>query len=130
MKSQEKNRNISGAILREKFFLKQLALFIPLIFFLLCSVENGYAQSIPGTGTSAGICGNCNPTGWSDADPNLDGTPDISNRTQAGGTGTLVYDWNGNVTAGGDLLNAAPGSYTLTVTDDFGCQVNMDEPSQ
>ncbi|MFD2567367.1 LamG-like jellyroll fold domain-containing protein, partial [Pseudotenacibaculum haliotis] len=46
------------------------------------------AQSIPGTGTSAGICGNCNPTGWSDADPALDGTPDISNRNQAGGEGT------------------------------------------
>ncbi|WP_347174420.1 T9SS type A sorting domain-containing protein [Polaribacter uvawellassae] len=44
------------------------------------------AQSIPGTGTSANICGDCNPIGWSDADPNLDGTPDISNRNQAGGS--------------------------------------------
>lgn len=45
----------------------------------------------------------------------------ITGLSATGGTGTLVYDWNGTVTAGGDLLNAAPGSYTLTVTDDYGC---------
>ena len=49
--------------------------------------KSSYAQSIPGTGTSAGICGNCNPVGWQDADPILDGTPDISDRNQAGGNG-------------------------------------------
>ena len=85
MKSQEKNLKRYGLTLREKLTFKHLIFSIPFVFFLLLSVENSYAQSIPGTGTSAGICGNCNPTGWADADPLLDGTPDISNRNIAGG---------------------------------------------
>ena len=64
-------------------------LFLLLFSFILFSSQNTNAQSIPGTGTSAGICGNCTPTGWGDADPNIDGTPDISNRNQVGGLGTI-----------------------------------------
>ena len=72
------------------FKLKPTHLFFSLILiFFLFNVENSQAQSIPGTGTSAGICGNCNPTGWNDADPNTDGTPDISNRNITGGDGTI-----------------------------------------
>jgi hypothetical protein len=85
MKSQKHNRIFGGTIQHEKVKFKQLFFFTICIFSLLFSVESSYAQSIPGTGTSAGICGNCNPTGWQDADPALDGTPDISNRNQAGG---------------------------------------------
>lgn len=50
---------------------------------------------------------------------NVDGS--IVGITASGGTGTLVYDWNGNGTIGADTLNLAAGSYTLTVTDDNGC---------
>ena len=89
MKSQEKNHKKSGAILHETLRFKSLLFFVPFVFFFLFSVENTYAQSIPGTGTSAAICGNCNPVGWQDADPNTDGTPDISDRNQAGGGTTL-----------------------------------------
>ncbi len=70
----------------QRIFLKR-CFFI--IFFICLTNQFVSAQSIPGTGTSAGICGNCNPTGWADADPNQDGTPDIANRTQAGGLGTI-----------------------------------------
>jgi hypothetical protein len=97
MKSQEKRVTLNGATLRENSLCKSFVFFIPLIFLLLFSVEETYAQSIPGTGTSAGICGNCNPTGWADADPALDGTPDISNRNQAGGEG--FYGANATWTA-------------------------------
>lgn len=48
-------------------------------------------------------------------------TGSITGLSASGGTGTLVLDWNGTVTAGADLLNASPGSYTLTVTDENGC---------
>ncbi|MEZ4936873.1 MAG: gliding motility-associated C-terminal domain-containing protein [Crocinitomicaceae bacterium] len=48
----------------------------------------------------------------------------ITGLSATGGSGVLVYDWNGTVTAGTDLLNASPGSYTLTVTDDNGCTAN------
>ena len=84
-------------ITRSSFSRKSMALqqnkigFIILFFlcFALFPSQQVIAQSIPGTGTSAGICGNCNPTGWADADPLIDGTPDISNRNQAGGDGTI-----------------------------------------
>ncbi|MFD2568420.1 hypothetical protein, partial [Pseudotenacibaculum haliotis] len=97
MKSQEKKLKRNGAILAEFFSTKQLFFLIPFVFFLFFSIESVQAQSIPGTGTSAGICGNCNPTGWADADPNLDGTPDISDRNQAGGEG--FYGANATWTA-------------------------------
>jgi hypothetical protein len=68
---------------------------VGILFLFLCLTlffnQQTWAQSIPGTGTSAGICGNCNPTGWADADPALDGTPDISNRNQAGGNPTAGF---------------------------------------
>lgn len=53
---------------------------------------------------------------------NIDGS--ITGITASGGTGTLVYDWNGNGTIGADTLNLAAGSYTLTVMDDNGCTVS------
>lgn len=40
----------------------------------------------------------------------------------SGGSGTLTFDWNGTVTTDEDLLNASGGNYTLTVTDENGCQ--------
>ncbi|WP_299669015.1 T9SS type A sorting domain-containing protein [uncultured Polaribacter sp.] len=63
---------------------------IVIVLLLLISTNHTFSQTIPGTGTSSSICGNCNPTNWDDADPLVDGTPDISNRNQAGanfGTG-------------------------------------------
>ncbi|MBL4605721.1 MAG: hypothetical protein JKY02_08720, partial [Flavobacteriaceae bacterium] len=81
-----------------KFMFNKLgSVFLIFLFATLFSIQQTAAQSIPGTGTSAAICGNCNPTGWADADPNLDGTPDISNRNQAGGEG--FYGANATWTA-------------------------------
>ncbi|MFY0629682.1 MAG: T9SS type A sorting domain-containing protein [Flavobacteriaceae bacterium] len=85
MKVKEKKHKKSGWIPLNPLKIKQVSLPFLFLFFLLLFVENTQAQSIPGTGSSAGICGNCNPTGWADADPLLDGTPDISNRNIAGG---------------------------------------------
>jgi gliding motility-associated-like protein len=48
-------------------------------------------------------------------------TGSITGLTASGGAGTLVFDWNGTASASEDLLNASPNSYTLTVTDDYGC---------
>jgi hypothetical protein len=104
---------------------QNLKLFI-LIFLLFAgvSIQQLWAQSIPGTGTSAGICGNCNPTGWSDADPALDGTPDISNRNQAGGEGTI---------GAGDTWTAAPlplpptGDVRWITLRDVGTQGSIEE---
>lgn len=59
---------------------------VAFICFLTTSHESwSQTPSIPGTGTSADICGTCAPTGWDD----IGGTPDISNRTNAGGGATL-----------------------------------------
>ena len=102
MKSQKNNRKNGGAIPHEKEKFKQLIFLTIFIFSLIFSVKISYAQSIPGTGTSASICGNCNPIGWQDADPNLDGTPDISNRTQAGG-GTFAGGGASWINAGGTV---------------------------
>jgi gliding motility-associated-like protein len=41
--------------------------------------------------------------------------------TASGGTGTLTYSWsNGENTA--QIQNLAPGNYTITVSDDLGCE--------
>lgn len=45
----------------------------------------------------------------------------ITGLTASVGVAPLEYTWNGVVTADGDLINAAVGNYTLTVTDDNGC---------
>ena len=50
---------------------------------------------------------------------NADGS--IAGIAASGGTGTLVYDWNGTTTANANLNNVAANNYTLTVTDDNGC---------
>jgi len=55
------------------------------LFFIFLSFQFLNAQTIPGTGTSAAICGTCTPVDWD----NTGGTPDISNRTNAGGGNTL-----------------------------------------
>ena len=38
-----------------------------------------------------------------------------------GGTAPYVYEWNGTITPTVNLTNAAPGTYSLTVTDNNGC---------
>lgn len=45
----------------------------------------------------------------------------ISGISVTGGTPTYSYQWNGSSSIGTDILNAAAGSYTLTVTDAQGC---------
>jgi gliding motility-associated-like protein len=45
----------------------------------------------------------------------------ISGISVSGGTPTYSYQWNGSSSIGTDILNAAAGSYTLTVTDAQGC---------
>lgn len=45
----------------------------------------------------------------------------INGITVSGGTGTLVYDWNGNFSASPDINNVPAGNYTLTVTDANNC---------
>jgi len=69
-----------------KFRVKSLVLFLlPIVFMFLSLVANAQTPTIPGTGTSADVCGTCAPTGWS----NTGGTPDISNQNIAGGGATL-----------------------------------------
>ena len=97
IKQTKKNSFRVHLLLTKKIWILSIA-------FILFSLQNTQAQSIPGTGTSAGICGNCNPVGWSDADPNLDGTPDISNRNQAGGFSATT---GGTIGAGAEWVNAA-----------------------
>jgi gliding motility-associated-like protein len=46
----------------------------------------------------------------------------ITGLTASGGFGNLIFDWNGIVTPDEDLTNVQGGSYTLTVTDENGCQ--------
>ena len=50
---------------------------------------------------------------------NVDGN--ITGITASGGTGALVYDWNGATTANANLNNVAANNYILTVTDANGC---------
>ncbi len=47
----------------------------------------------------------------------------ITGLTPSGGTAPLNFSWNGVSSVGTDLNNASAGSYTLTVTDANGCQV-------
>ncbi|WP_299667709.1 LamG-like jellyroll fold domain-containing protein [uncultured Polaribacter sp.] len=55
-----------------------------LLFFITFS-HISFSQTIAGTGSAINICGNCTPSGWTDTG----GTPDISNRTNAGGQGSV-----------------------------------------
>jgi hypothetical protein len=55
------------------------------LFFLIFNSQNTFSQTISSSGSSATTCGDCTPTGWLDNG----GTPDISNRTNAGGQGSL-----------------------------------------
>ncbi len=69
-----------------KFRVKSFVLFLlPIVFMFFSLVTNAQTPTIPGTGTSADVCGTCAPTGWS----NTGGTPDISNQNIAGGGATL-----------------------------------------
>ena len=93
-------------------------------FLLMMNHQEILAQSIPGTGTSAAICGNCNPTGWADANPLEDGTPDISDRNNAGGEGTI---------GAGDSWTSAPlplpptGDVRWITLRDVGTQGSVEE---
>ncbi len=112
--------------IRSKTSIRQNLKIFTLMFLLFVGVSSQqiWAQSIPGTGTSADICGNCTPTGWGDADPMLDGTPDISNRNQAGGEGTI---------GAGDTWTAAPlplpptGDVRWITLRDVGTQGSIEE---
>jgi gliding motility-associated-like protein len=46
----------------------------------------------------------------------------ITGLSASGGFGVLSFDWNGVASASEDLVNAVGGAYTLTVTDENGCQ--------
>jgi hypothetical protein len=103
---------------------KSVGILLLLLSFFLVSNQEIWAQSIPGTGTSASICGNCNPTGWQDADPLLDGTPDISNRTQAGGNGTA----GANATWAASPLPLPPtGDVRWITLRDVGSSTSIEE---
>lgn len=58
---------------------KSIIIIFLLGFFL--GLNTLQAQTIPGTNGAPGICGNCVPPGWVKSA----GTPDISNKTMAGG---------------------------------------------
>lgn len=45
----------------------------------------------------------------------------VSGVTVSGGTIPYIYSWNGNTTLSPDTANLSAGSYTLVVTDAFGC---------
>ena len=45
--------------------------------------------------------------------------------TGAGGTGALTYAWTPNVSASASATNIAAGSYTVTATDQNGCQATV-----
>ncbi|WP_417872004.1 T9SS type A sorting domain-containing protein [Winogradskyella sp.] len=92
-----------------------LTVFLPLIIFFFNIEIN--TQSIPGTGTSSSTCGDCNPIGWQDADVNLDGTPDISNRTEAGGQGASGW---GATWAAGTLPSPDTGDIRWITLRDVG----------
>lgn len=69
-----------------KFSAKTLTPVLFPIMLLFFSLQlNAQTPTIPGTGSSADVCGTCAPTGWS----NTGGTPDISNQNIAGGGNTL-----------------------------------------
>lgn len=63
------------------------------------------------SGTAAITNENCNTGGA------------ITGLAVTGGGTPYQFDWSGTVTTTADLTGAAAGSYTLTVTDDNGCQV-------
>ncbi|WP_439129438.1 hypothetical protein, partial [Polaribacter sp.] len=70
-------------------FKKEQLKLIAFIYLLLLFVSTEtFSQTIAGTGTAASTCGNCTPTGWVDSG----GTPDISNRFNAGGQGSAGGD--------------------------------------
>ena len=49
-----------------------------------------------------------------------DGTLDV---TATGGTGTLVYQWDGGLPAGAAQTNVCAGTYNVTITDDNLCNI-------
>src|SRR5690554_4180157 len=49
----------------------------------------------------------------------------ITGITATGGFGNLTYEWNGNVSPSEDLTGATGGSYTLTVSDEVGCNASV-----
>lgn len=66
----------------------------------------GFSATTSSVATSCGICN--------------DGSATI---TPAGGYGTLTYTWANSSETSGTLSNVLPGTYTVTVTDSFGCAI-------
>jgi hypothetical protein len=79
------NFNLFGGTGKITTYKKLLILF-SFIACIALSNNSLYAQeTIPSTGSESTTCGNCTPNGWSDTG----GTPDISNRDNAGGQGSI-----------------------------------------
>ncbi len=110
---------------RGKLVYTQKILTLTVVFLLAFFLKNQQinAQTIPGTGTSAGICANCTPIGWGDADPLIDGTPEISNRDQAGGPSTVTIG-NSATWLNGPLPLPPSGDVRWISLRDIGTEIN------
>ncbi len=82
---------------------------------LLCEAQDSVFIEVPGPLTAqedfdAGLCfGVC------------DGSIDV---VPAGGFGNYTISWSGASLTGFSVVNLCPGTYTYTITDDFGCIAN------
>lgn len=86
MKSLVNQQRPTGQTRLKNIPISKLTFLIAFLSLFWVSQESwSQTPSIPGTGTSATICGTCAPTGWDD----IGGTPDISDRNIAGGGATL-----------------------------------------
>ncbi len=106
MKTPIHNRYLSINSQKLTHFSKTSFYILIVVFFFL-KTENTQAQSIPGSGTSAAVCNNCVPSGWTDNG----GTPDISDRNNG----------SADVNAGGRLgvgASWASGPLPLPPTGD------------
>ncbi|TVZ57260.1 putative secreted protein (Por secretion system target) [Lutibacter sp. Hel_I_33_5] len=95
------------------------AIFFFVLALLLLTNTQSFSQTIPGTGSSSAICGNCNPIDWQEADDGIDGTPDISNRDIAGGEGFVGAGASWNV-PGGQLPLPPTGDVRFITLRDIG----------
>ena len=68
----------------------------------------GFAATSSSVATSCGIC--------------ADGSATI---TPTGGYGTLTYVWANSSETSSTISNVLPGTYTVTVTDSFGCAITQ-----
>lgn len=83
----DKNFNfyLFGETGKKSSYKKIFLTFITILCMSLFSDATYAQETIPSTGSESSTCGNCTPNGWSDTG----GTPDISNRDNAGGQGSI-----------------------------------------